>query len=202
MTFTVLDTLGLSALPTVAMVARLGHQFVYCSRTEIRQKMRELQLPRGQRGVICEKVVEEAERQAKIKKRRARLAYSETWLPIFQRLKIATEQAIIEALKRCDYRTPSSKWAGGQVKTEIMFNRRPDCSSRTFKVWSDNGKWSGTDLERIVQVEKDWYRTVYKHPKGPVTRDGLLILARQEGGRIIVMYKGRGFEVYPKIAQE
>jgi hypothetical protein len=87
-------------------------------------------------------------------------------------------ERIVTALKAaflaCDYRAPSGKWAGGGVAIDAGLSPWTAASAETFRVWSDNGKWSGNDLRVHLRVSSSWYRLV--RARGLAKLDGMLTL--------------------------
>ena len=55
------------------------------------------------------------------------------------------------------YREASGKWAGGNTTINVYTRNGYECegSGTSFRVWSDNGKWSGLDAEYKFFVQDD-----------------------------------------------
>lgn len=106
----------------------------------------------------------------------------------------------IESLIRENYRRADGKWAGGDNSYLILPsdpNRSPTASSDTKRVWSKNGKWSGTDCNFVVRVQSDWSRQVEQ--RGLAVLDGLVTISAQKCGENIYqaswIRQGRGLSI-------
>ena len=82
------------------------------------------------------------------------------------------EQTILKILQE-NYRIANSKWAGGDTEVEIKFNPTPRADSQSTKVWSRNGKWSGTNVEFHFNIQPHWRRDILGVP-GLASAGGLL----------------------------
>ncbi|MHB8397394.1 MAG: hypothetical protein ACYDCI_00445 [Candidatus Limnocylindrales bacterium] len=70
------------------------------------------------------------------------------------------------------YRCAESRWAGGETSNHITLSDAAGASAETRKVWSKNGKWSGSNLYRRINVSPRWRREVYERQLAVV--DGLV----------------------------
>ena len=109
-----------------------------------------------------------------------------------RRLAVAVEGAWL----RCAYRRPSGKWAGGNLILRVTVGE-PACSGESWRVRSDNGKWSGVDARHLVTVPRDWRRTV--EAAGLAVGEGGLVLSAEpeDEGRWAATRAapGRGFSL-------
>ena len=76
-------------------------------------------------------------------------------------------------------RRSESRWAGGEHEVEIYIRATPGCSAETKRVWSDNGKWSGTNSTAYLHV------TLHALAHFPTLRtaDGSIVLDAQKVGQ-------------------
>lgn len=84
-----------------------------------------------------------------------------------------------EAWGECGYRQSESSWAGGdhEVRVRVIAPGelfRPDAGGWADKVWSSNGKWSGSDSTHSITVRSDWESEVFN--RGLAVVDGLFTL--------------------------
>jgi len=101
-------------------------------------------------------------------------------------------------LYREHYRTASGKWAGGNTSVALRVSRlAPNCgaTTRVFRVWSPNGKYSGNDLAVELTVSDRW-RTLPDSLRAP---SGILTVWAEptDSPRIWAakwLVQGRGFE--------
>lgn len=68
------------------------------------------------------------------------------------------------------YRRSTSGWAGGEHDVSVSLGT-PGASCSTDKVWSDNGKWSGTNSFAVISTD---LATLMEFPS-LMTRDGLAL---------------------------
>ena len=86
---------------------------------------------------------------------------------ILNRTKHASRRIFVE-----NYRQPQSSWAGGKTTVDFVLSKEPDQSVGSYKVWSDNGKWSGSNLGGQIALAPDWWEEVYE--AGIANCEGLL----------------------------
>lgn len=70
------------------------------------------------------------------------------------------------------YRRATSSWAGGETTNVVKCANSPAAAGRTERAWSHNGKWSGQNLTRAVNVSPRWLEQV--QARGLAVVDGLL----------------------------
>jgi len=102
-------------------------------------------------------------------------------------------------LKKCSYRRSETRWAGGDHVARAHVGE-PGISGDSVRVWSENGKWSGTDSYVTASVPLNWLRRV--HRRGLASIDGVFVLdilddTNPEKIRVLAGKQGRGFEVNP-----
>lgn len=99
---------------------------------------------------------------------------------------------IIESIFPSLYRCTNTKWAGGNNTFNI--SDKVYTSSKVKKVWSKNGKWSGTDVDFSINISKTWYSSVYL--KGIHELEGMLTTHAQEipGNDNIRLFKAKWIE--------
>jgi hypothetical protein len=209
----VLDALAWAALPEEASVARLASRIIKdescltpATKTEIRQIVSDIGLPRGRIGKIQEATIAETTRQRRLRRKRQVAAHVPKLTCLRHKLLKRIQGAVLETWRKCSYRRPSGSWAGGDEFINIKVvgvDDAPNCRSESVKVWSDNNRWSGYDVERTVQVTKSWYREVFKHERGAITKKGYFILDRDaEAGEILVVEPSRGLTVKVRTRRE
>lgn len=110
-----------------------------------------------------------------LREKRAKLAYEAPHKALRQRCLDKVRAAVMQAYKRCNYRKSESGWAGGNHFVEILAGAPiPDAHGFTERVWSSNGKWSGTNSTHKIAVMSSWYSRVWA--KGVSHVNGLLTL--------------------------
>jgi hypothetical protein len=70
------------------------------------------------------------------------------------------------------FRAAATAWAGGTTRDRVTISAEARAAGVTGRVWSKNGKWSGTDLDRCVNVMPGWRAKVLG--RGLAVLDGLL----------------------------
>lgn len=106
-----------------------------------------------------------------------------------------------QVLAVANYRTSSSRWAGGKHTDTVTFGA-PTCSGGSHRAWSKNGKWSGSDSYATFTVPENWLEAVYG--RGLASVDGMVTLAAEpvqgagpELFRATWAEQGRGFAISP-----
>ncbi len=111
----------------------------------------------------------------------------------------------MQALDDCDYRMSRSRWAGGdhivRVSVSTTQHTRPSIKGFSEKVWSANGKWSGTNSVLEVALSLRWWRVARRGLATALDPDGrrvfVLDVVREDPLIVLAGRQGRGFEVYP-----
>lgn len=107
------------------------------------------------------------------------------------------EQIILQILQE-NYRIAHSKWAGGYTEIDLKFDSKPSADSRAVKVWSDNGKWSGTDVTFHLNIQPHWRRDILRVP-GFADAGGLITthatLVEENLWQASWVRQGRGYDV-------
>lgn len=85
----------------------------------------------------------------------------------------AVERDLLPAYERCGYRRSRSAWAGGEHVVQVVVGATPQASGHTDKVWSSNGKWTGTVSTHVLTVRRDYGSRV---PESLRVVSGLLTL--------------------------
>lgn len=89
------------------------------------------------------------------------------------------------------------RWAGGAHSVFLDVDKKPSCEGWSTRVWSSNGKWSGTNSAVKLLVTKEALRTFPML----VHKDGTLILDCKEVGdrehKVIFVKQARGFDIRP-----
>ena len=102
-------------------------------------------------------------------------------------------------LKRCSYRRSETRWAGGDHVARAHVGE-PGISGDSVRVWSENGKWSGTDSYVTASVPLSWLRRVHRRSLSVIGGAFVIdILDDTDPAKIRVLAgkQGRGFEVNP-----
>ena len=146
----------------------------------------------------------ELDRIAKIRCAKAGLSivpafpFGSVWI----RAAASVRRAVYTAYTRCTYRQSESRWAGGEhsVCVDIIpAGYEEYVKSETERVWSSNGKWSGTNSSHMLGVALRWRLDVER--RGLAELDGLLTLAAsplphlqsgEEAYAIAYVRQGRG----------
>lgn len=95
-------------------------------------------------------------------------------------------------------RQSESSWAGGEHTIKIEIEQSPGCMCETAKVWSTNGKWSGTNSCATLQV------TIGALVHFPTlrTKDGSIVLDADRIGpreyRLVWAAQARGVGIRPQ----
>lgn len=108
---------------------------------------------------------------------------------------------ILAPLMARHYRQATSSWAGGEntlaVDPERSFG--PEVRSHSYRVWSANGKWSGTNLDLAIAIN---YRAFLAIPDALRVVGGMVTLSAQlsEPGiyRATWVVQGRGLSIATK----
>lgn len=119
--------------------------------------------------------------------------------PLAVRLATRVTAAAKKSLIACGYRRSQSGWAGGEHYAGSYISPHPTISGWSDRVWSDNGKWSGSNSHVSAGVPLGWYSRVYN--RGLAIIDGCFILDVFPGEVVLAGKQGRGFEVYPAPAK-
>jgi len=94
------------------------------------------------------------------------------------------------------YRMSQSSWAGGEHYVNVRFGEI-GCSGGSNQVWSDNGKWSGTDSYAEFTIS----RRVLRYFPDATTPDGLVVLDAKRitlrEYEIVWAEQARGFDLKP-----
>jgi hypothetical protein len=85
----------------------------------------------------------------------------------------AVSRDLLPAYEQCGYRVSQSSWAGGDHVVKVELGPTPQASGHTDKVWSANGKWTGTSSTHTLTVRRDYGDRV---PADLRAVDGLLTL--------------------------
>lgn len=101
------------------------------------------------------------------------------------------------------YKVSQSGWAGGEHATNVRIGH-PAASGSSSRVWSKNGKWSGSNSSHTFTVPLDWLARVANRGMASVF-ERLCLDAEPIPGpwpqgvtkaeRVILVEQGRGFEV-------
>lgn len=116
-----------------------------------------------------------------------------------RRAKMRVAATATAELKKCSYRRSETRWAGGDHIVGVNVGE-PGISGDSVRVWSENGKWSGTDSYINATVPLSWLRRVYK--RGMAVVGGVFVLDILDDSdakkiRVLAGKQGRGFEVNP-----
>ncbi len=57
------------------------------------------------------------------------------------------------------YRCSNSRWAGGEHEVTVKIEQAPAATCESKRVWSSNGKWSGTNSEATLHITPRCYDT-------------------------------------------
>jgi hypothetical protein len=163
--------------------------------TAIREMVRDTQPPRGSGARIAELVLMEVKRQQKIQSARdKRRDFVDPLMSPGDSLSVKllrkTVAEVGAAFAKCNYRKPTSSWAGGNWTLTVCFGS-PYVVTNRYKVWSDNGKWSGMDAEWKIAVPRHWHRLISGNP---ISEKGELILDITDKGPVTVK-QSRGVEL-------
>lgn len=142
-------------------------------------KRKEMRPPRAEPVKGAEQLREwlshEYDRIMLLRETRAQMRIKPVSQTLRQRCLAKISQAVQKAYRTCGYRKSESGWAGGQHFVEIQAGAViPSAHGFTERVWSTNGKWSGTNSTHKVNVLSSWYNRVHSRGIGQV--DGLLTL--------------------------
>lgn len=77
----------------------------------------------------------------------------------YEKLRLSLVKKEIAPIIEMLYRTPSSRWAGGNVYLEVKVGE-PFATGGSHRAWSANGKWEGRDASFVVAVMVNWRRHV------------------------------------------
>jgi hypothetical protein len=132
------------------------------------------------------------------KKKRFQCGMDPLTVPLRLRAEARIKKLAEAALEQCSYRRSETSWAGGDHIVSAKIGD-PAISGFGRRVWSENGKWPGTDSYITATVPLSWFSSVYR--RGLAIVDGsfvLDVLAEDAKGITVLAGKqGRGFEVYP-----
>lgn len=101
-------------------------------------------------------------------------------LPLRDRVCARVTRAVHLAYKQCSYNKSQSSWAGGNHSTNVVVVQRKTAggaAGNSERVWSDNGKWSGTNSSHQITVSWGWIQTVRN--RGLAVVDGMLTLSAE-----------------------
>jgi hypothetical protein len=106
----------------------------------------------------------------------------------------AVKREVVAALSsEWPYRQSNSNWAGGEHIVSVTIGDVPDASGDSVRVWSANGKWSGTNSRASVTVTERCLQSLGLHP----VIGGLLTLDAERVGlreyKAVWVEQGRGF---------
>lgn len=116
----------------------------------------------------------------------------------------AAHECVRQKIARClerslkgdwPYRTSASGWAGGQHSLEVFIADAPGAAGWSTRVWSSNGKWSGTNSSAQLAITERCIRTL-----GHSLIEGGLIAVDAEcvGNReyrVVWVEQSRGFDL-------
>lgn len=74
------------------------------------------------------------------------------------------------------YRYSESRWAGGEHNVNVQIGTGPRASCSTYRVWSRNGKWSGTNSDANLTISARCYEALGTN----LTIGGLITLDCEE----------------------
>jgi hypothetical protein len=199
----ILTAIAYKTLPYDTMVKRLAVAFrrdyagTLLTKRDANETVRKY-LSRGS-AKIAQDIYTEAQLQRAVENRRIRNRRS-TGPSLKTRLELRIQAAVRESYNKCGYRRAQGKWAGGEHTLDVSLDFVVAASSKTERVYSANGKWSGKNSRHTIKVKPDWLRTVYRPGRAVV--DGRLVLraSEQEPGRWWVYYVGqtRGTGIEPR----
>ena len=124
-------------------------------------------------------------------------------VPIVHRARQRVITAAEKMLSECGYRRSQSSWAGGDHMISVGVSDDPGISGSSDRVWSDNGKWSGTDSSVSATVPLAWFSRIYRRGLAVINGCFVLDIIAEDGKSITVLAgkQGRGFDVYPRPAR-
>lgn len=76
----------------------------------------------------------------------------------------AKTQAAVASIACRLYRTAQSRWAGGETTVKVFRDATPKAYGISRRAWSDNGKWTGTNLELAINVQPGWLTRILPVP--------------------------------------
>lgn len=79
---------------------------------------------------------------------------------------------VVRQLVTRHYRCAAGRWAGGETSVSVSLSATPDAEGCAHRVWSKNGKWSGSDVVYKVAIATLWSKRV--HAAGLAVVDALL----------------------------
>lgn len=94
-------------------------------------------------------------------------------------------------------RRAESRWAGGEHTVEVVLADTPNCICNLARVWSENGKWSGSNSHAKLAVTA---RAVVlfpalRTPDGGIVLDARLVAPREY--EMVWVKQGRGTAIEP-----
>jgi len=189
--------------------ARAAHEVECKARRDLGQGTDDLTPPRAERvpGATALRawLLAEMKRIDPVRTARANARYAEPSPGIMRRLENRTRLAVGKAYDQCTYRRSESRWAGGEHTVDISCWREVTgvfASGTTSRMWSANGKWSGTCSARGIGVGDTWIFRVVN--RGLAVIDGRLTLSArpieerpgEEMYQIRYAGQGRGFALH------
>jgi len=203
----VLDGLAYASLPESVLVAKVAASFTGAvSQTTLKEALRATCPVRGSFKRLFDALLIEHKRQIEIRRKRRTLRPITSSLQGLARLRErnaeTTRSAVAQAYNRCGYRRSQSSWAGGGHELIISVGGLPAVHGGSEKVWSSNGKWSGSNSTHRITVSCRWRSTLKTYPTGTITvnRKELLIVAITDD-HLLVAKPGAGFELNLAIVQ-
>ena len=175
------------------------------ARTEAGQSYSDLEPPKAERvpgaGELRDWLGKEISRINDVGAARKKASFIAPPQGLRERACAAVRSAVRSAYAKCDYRRSTSTWAGGNHSVEISMTFAGGESARgeCERVWSSNGKWTGTDSSHTLRVSLRWRLDVER--RGLAVIDGCLTLAAsplqnlregEEAYTICYVRQGRG----------
>lgn len=124
-------------------------------------------------------------------------------LPLRLRAEQRLRELVVHALASCDYRRARSRWAGGEhrVSGGVRYDGAATITGTAERVWSRNGKWSGTNSVVKATVPLRWIRLYRRGLATALTAEGervfVLDVLREEPLHVLAGRQRRGFQVRP-----
>ena len=142
-------------------------------------KRKEMKPPRAERvkgaTELRDWLAGEYDRITILRQKRARLADKPVASTLRERCMKRIQRAVTAAYQQCNYRVSDSHWAGGNHTLKVIAGSPVEAAhGYSERVWSSNGKWSGTNSTHKITVMSSWYNRVYS--KGIACVDGLLTI--------------------------
>jgi hypothetical protein len=111
--------------------------------------------------------VEAAVKRHKERRERAKTSANCAFVPVIDKLKAQIADRLKERLAAeivKTYNHTTTQWAGGEVFFVFRVNRLPFAWGENRRVWSSNGKWSGTNTEFTINVQPAWQKYIGSVP--------------------------------------